>query len=45
MGAGSAMENAIVAVVLEVDMCLIVGIMRLSVVTSVVAIGVRLWEL
>jgi hypothetical protein len=47
VGAGSAMEKAIfaVAVVLEVGICLFVGIVRLFVVTSAVAIGVRLWEM
>jgi hypothetical protein len=45
VGAGSAMEKAILAVVLEVVMCLFVGIVRLLVVTSTVVIGVRLWEL
>jgi hypothetical protein len=39
------MEKAIFAVVLGVVMCLFVGIVRLFVVTSAVAIGVGLWEL
>lgn len=45
VGAGSAMENAILTVVFEFVKCLFVGIVRLFVVTSFVAIGVRLWEL
>ena len=45
MGAGSAIENAILAVALVVVTCLFEVIVRLFVVTSVVAVGVRLWEL